>query len=207
MNLEILNLYKIEYGWIKVYYKSVEKIQLAKCDDIELLFGNSSKVKAKVILLGDDKDGEYLILYLYSGNHELIVNGIIDIKLIFSPIHYIANANEVIELFDYWPSFHDDEIIEFIDMDNSIQIRIRMSTKPENVKDSIYITFSFTEIICKRVDFSEAYGDILSIILDLDFSINHDRIICCDLYSSLGISGVIESRRISVQVERFHNVS
>jgi hypothetical protein len=193
MKYEFTSINIIEYGWIKAYYISEQSISLYTADRITVSYVNNETYYAIVIKTGSDADGDYIVLHhLYKKG---IHNGVLEIKRTFSPMISIDGAKDLISLYEYWPSFHDDEIT-LVKMENDeISIDILMHTKPNNTDVEYRISLIFTGI--ESMQLEGWYS--CNIILDIEFEYVDDNI-NVSISGSLGLAGSIVCRNISVEL-------
>lgn len=188
---------EIEYGWIKTHIESNDDVVCHECDRISFLTSNNKKFRSIVVNTGTDENGWYLILFFYKRNTKDLLNGELELGIEFSPLSSIIGSRSIIDYFGYWPSFHDDELIEFNEGENFVELTINLLTKPEDETEEKLIKIRFDGIRNIDIKYDEYTDDILSIIMDLHFEIETEDTLSCYLYSCIGLSGTISAEKVS----------
>lgn len=174
-------------GWNKMYYIGGLG-GLKKADIIKLLYGDLLKT-TNVIEDGVDEKGKYIICSIEN------MQDIEEFDLLFSPQESITGALDIIDLYGYWPTFHDDRLIEVHMKRNSIKAMIEMQTKPDYLDTYPKIIFHLINI--KDLQLSNWYDR--NIIFSIDFQYKEDNI-NVDISSSLGLSGLIVCEKVLVEI-------
>lgn len=174
-------------GWNKMYYIGGLG-GLKKADIIKLLYGDLL-ITTNVIEDGVDEKGKYIICSIEN------MQDIEEFDLLFSPQESITGALDIIDLYGYWPTFHDDRLIEVHMKRNSIKAMIEMQTKPDYLDTYPKIIFHLINI--KDLQLSNWYDR--NIIFSIDFQYKEDNI-NVDISSSLGLSGLIVCEKVLVEI-------
>lgn len=110
---------------------------------------------------------------------------------------FINGYEKIHNLFGYFPTFHDD-IIERVEITKDrVLLTIDLETKPKNSEEDFKLEIIFNEVSSINIE-GDIY-EIVTIIFDIDFNKKGD-LIETKISSSLGVSGVIESRNVEINV-------
>lgn len=190
LKCQIIKTIKLEFNWHKVYYESDEDIEFQGYDKIKIIYAEKESYTATIIEIDEDENGKFIVLSpryrddIHPGNCEL--------QLIFSPRKSIKESYKVISVYEYWPSFHDDEIEE-VKLDSSgISMIIKMNTVPDS-KEKYKVVLKFFGI--KQMEFQDWWSS--NIVLGIEFSYNGD-FIQATIDASLGLVGSIVCEKVSV---------
>lgn len=189
LKCEFIKTIKLEFNWHKMYYKSDDNIEFQGYDKIKLIYSKKESYTVTVIESDEDENGKFIVLSSwYSGDIHI---GKCELELIFSPRKSIKESYKVISAYEYWPSFHDDEIEE-VKLDSSgIYMIIKMNTIPDN-KETCKVVLKFFGI--KQMNLQDWWSS--NIIFGIEFSYNGDFVeITID--ASLGLVGSIVCEEVS----------
>lgn len=189
---EIIKLDKQEYNWYKIYYISNDKIELQHSDRIQIIYSDKERYTATVIEINEDESGKFITLSPWSRGY--LHTGECQFELTFSPRKSIKGADEIIRAYEYWPSFHDDEIEE-LKMDSSgICMTISMNITPDDKKECKVI-LKLHQI--EQMELKDWWR--CNIIFSIDFKYNGD-FIEVGIDASLGVVGSILCKEVSVEL-------
>ncbi|WP_458788309.1 hypothetical protein [Vallitalea sediminicola] len=177
-----------------------DDVVLFKSDRINFLTSNNEKVRCNVIDVGIDENGWYLVLFFYQRNNKDLLAGELELSIEFSPLSSIIGYRSIIDYYGYWPSFHDDELIEFNEGEDFVELTINLLTKPEDEKEEKLIKIRFDGIRYRDIKYDEYTDDVISIIMDLHFEIEVEDTLTCYFYSCVGLSGTISSDKVSFRL-------
>lgn len=191
--IEIIRFDKIDYDWYKIYYYSSEPTEIQSADRIKLIYSKKEVIFATVIRTDEDEEGKFLVLHLW--NNSILCIGQVNIELIFSPRKSIKGADSFIELYEYWSSFHDDVIKEVKMNNEGITMIISMEARSDKIAEHEVI-LKFKQI--ENMDLQDWYS--CNIIFNIDFEYKQQDYIEVEICSSLGLSGSILCKDISVEI-------
>ncbi|PAB57383.1 Imm50 family immunity protein [Anaeromicrobium sediminis] len=108
---------------------------------------------------------------------------------------YIQGSDDIIKDYGYWPDFHDDYMEKINISGSKIELLIKMVTIPKEFNE-YYVKIIFEDVVDFKLE-GELLG-ITCIILDLEIKIDAQNTMNCHIYSSLGTSGFIRAKKVTV---------
>jgi|GEM_PF-982020 len=113
----------------------------------------------------------------------------------FNPRYNIDGGEELFKLYGYFPTFHDDEVVQFKWGYEEFEIYIKAQTRPKGYKKKdLMIKMTFKNI--KKFDIS--LSENFFIIGGIEFS-KDNSLIVSDIWGSVGIGGKIACERIIIE--------
>jgi len=190
LKCQIIKTIKLEFNWYKIYYESDDNIEFQGYDKIKIIYSEKESYTATIIEIDEDENGKFIVLSPWYRDD--IHTGKCELELIFSPRKSIKGSYKVISAYEYWPSFHDDEIEEVKLVSSGISMIIKMNTVPDS-KEKYKVVLKFLGI--KQMEFRDWWSS--NIIFGIEFNYNGDFIeITID--ASLGLVGSIVCEEVSV---------